>query len=97
MALLSNQEATEEIRRRAKRSENIFFREHATRRMNERGVDHIEVLKCLASGVVNDVPERLAVDQEWRYRMDLKLGRHSRSVVVEVILDDDLLVITVIN
>lgn len=96
MALLSNQEATFEIRRRAKCSENVIFSPHATGRMTERGIDHIEVLKCLTSGVVNDAPERNSEDQEWKYRMDLQQGRHSRSVVVKVILDDDLLVVTAI-
>lgn len=94
MALLSNQKATVEIRRRAECSDNVIFRPHATKRMADHGIDHAEVLKCLTLGVVNDAPERKTENNPYRYKMDLTRGKHSYSVVVEIELADDLLVIT---
>ena len=94
MALLSNQEATIEIRRRAECSENVIFISHATVRMADHGIDHAEVLKCLTLGVVNDAPERKTVNHPYRYKIDLTRGKHSYSAVVEIVLVDDLLVIT---
>ena len=94
MALLSNQEATEEIRRRAGCSESVIFCDHAREQMQKREIDDIEVFKCLTSGVVNDIPERKTEYSPYRYKMDLTRGKHSYSVVVELELVGDLLVIT---
>lgn len=53
----------------AKRSDRVFFTNHAEERMTERGITRSQVFRCLKSGAITEGPSRDA-HSNWEFRVD---------------------------
>lgn len=87
-------DATKEIKKRAKNSENVAFTEHAEDQMQERQINTNEVLRALRSGVVRNAGE-VGDHGDYCYRVEAQMGKETLMAVVCIPEDDpSLLVIT---
>jgi hypothetical protein len=88
------------IRERAQDSGHIFILRHARQRMIERGVDDLDVQRCLRGGVITEGPY-VPVDSRtgaWRCNVEGIINGDRLRVVVELPKEPpDLLVVTVID
>lgn len=93
---MTNAQLQARVRRLAQDSSSVFILEHAQLRMQERGVNDMEVLMCLREGVVQRPAKVDNKTGEVRVRLDHFGSARNLSVVVELSdLDPDVLVITV--
>jgi Domain of unknown function (DUF4258) len=95
---MTNTQLQARIRQLAQDSECVFILDHAQLRMQQRGVNDMEVLVCLRQGMVQRPANVDSKNGEVRVRMDHFGSARNLSVVVS--LDDlkpDLLVVTVIT
>lgn len=82
---LTIREAERRIREAASKTENVIFSDHATERMEERGITDAQIYEVLRSGQVADPPE-LTKFGEWKCKM-IKQLRGGREIgVVTIIL-----------
>ena len=98
MMKMTNTQLQARIRQLAQDSGCVFILDHAQLRMQQRGVNDMEVLVCLRQGMVQRPAKVDAPTGEARVRMDHVGSARSLSVVVS--LDDlkpNLLVVTVIT
>ena len=88
--------AQKEIKRLAENSENIKWSRHALERMEERGIDDIDVLRALRTGFIAGLPEATQ-DPGWKCKM-VKQIRGSREVgVVTIIIRSSYLLIKTVE
>ena len=88
------------IRERAQASGRILILRHARQRMIERGVDDLDVQRCLRGGVITEGPY-VPTDSNtgaWRCNVEGVISGDRLRVVVELPKEPpDLLVVTVID
>src|SRR4051812_10145525 len=88
------------IRERAQDSTHIFILRHARQRMTERGVDDLDVQRCLRGGVITEGPY-VPTDSRtgaWRCNVEGVINGDRLRVVVELPKEPpNLLVVTVID
>lgn len=87
------------IRERAVLSEQIVLVPHATARMRERGIDFLDVQRCLRRGKVMRGPyvPSDSVTNEWRYDVEDLIDGDWLRVVVEMPKQTaDVVVVTVV-
>src|SRR5688500_9168465 len=82
---LTRSVAESRIHKIAQDSDNIIFSEHALERMEERGIDDIQVLEILRTGMVVDDPTRTEF-KEWKCKIVKKLRGGREAGVVTIIL-----------
>jgi Domain of unknown function (DUF4258) len=90
-------EAQKIIRARAAVSLNVVFVHHARLQMRKRGVDALQVVRCLQRGSITEGPYRAIKTGQWRCNVEARAGGDLIRVVVEISDKPHLLeVITVI-
>lgn len=82
----SDPETQAEIRRRA-REGRIIFTDHGAEQARMRGIDELEITKCLKSGILVSA-DWDAEHQDYTYRMSRNPNSPS-SITVVVALDDE--------
>jgi len=91
-------EAQKIIRTRAASSLNVVFVHHAQLQMRKRGIDALQVFRCLQRGSITEGPYRAIKSGQWRCNVDARTGGDLIRVVVEISDKPELLeVITVIG
>jgi hypothetical protein len=80
--------AQKRIREIAVNSKNIIWgSQHATERMEQRGLFNQDVLRILRNGFIDEDPEKTSYG-EWKCKMTLKIrGGRVAGVVVIILLD----------
>jgi hypothetical protein len=95
---MTNTQLQARIRQLAQDSGCVFILDHAQLRMQQRGVNDMEVLVCLRQGMVQRPAKVDATTGEVRVRMDHFGSARNLSVVVSLDdLEPNLLVVTVIT
>jgi Domain of unknown function (DUF4258) len=95
---LKQPEALREIRARAHESHNVAFVSHAGVQMRKRGIDRLQVIRCLQRGRITEGPYRDIRSGQWRCNVEATVSGDSIRVVVEIPDKPPLLeVITVIS
>lgn len=84
--------ATRAIRAAAEDSANVILTDHATERMEERGIAAPEVFRILRTGTVHVQPIRLN-DTDWKAEIEQRMPGGRDAVVVTVVRHGDRLVI----
>lgn len=77
--------AEKRINEAAKVTENIIFGDHARKRMAERELFDIDVLRVLRHGSVEEAPEQ-AAQGEWKCKVTLKIRGGRTAGVVTIIM-----------
>jgi hypothetical protein len=97
---LSRPAALRIVRRLAAVSENVFFTDHAQRRMRQRHVTRPQVLDCLRKGLIVEGPA-LGTRQAWEMKFERSWSGEMVRVVVALDWDAEaaahVLVVTVIG
>ena len=88
------QEALAEVRRRADKSQDIWWTDHARERMMERDISQRQALRTIEEGNIHD---KIVPDGEDEWKVTLKKRDAGRTVHAVVALsgENDLTVITV--
>ena len=95
---MTNAQLQARIRQLAQDSGCVFFLDHAHIRMQQRGVNDMEVLVCLRQGVVQRPAKVDAKTGQVRVRMDHFGSARNLSVVVSMDdLEPDVIVVTVMT
>lgn len=98
VTLMTNSQLQARIRQLAQDSGCVFISDHAQLRMQERGVNDMEVLVCLRQGVVQRPAKVHTATGEVRARMDHFGSARNLSVVVSMNdQEPDVLVVTVMT
>ncbi len=82
---LTSGEATRRIHETAKRTDNVFFGDHALERMEERGITDAQVYEVLRKGRVSE-PPALTKLGEWKCKIVNELRGGRQVGVVTIIL-----------
>jgi hypothetical protein len=77
--------AEQRVRKFAEASETIAWSSHALRRMNEREIFDVDVLRTLRCGMISGEPEGTAMG-EWKCKMVHRLRGTREAGVVIIIL-----------
>ena len=95
---MTNTQLQTRVRCLAQDSSSVFILEHAQLRMQERGVNDMEVLMCLREGVVQRPAKVVNQTGDVRVRFEHFGSARNLSVVAELSdLDPDVLVVTVMT
>jgi hypothetical protein len=95
---MSNAQLQSHIRRTSQDAGRVFFLGHALLRMQERGVNDLEVLMCLRHGVVQRPARVDKTTGEVRVRMEhFGSARNISAVVALDAQDPEVLVVTVMT
>jgi hypothetical protein len=79
--------AEQRIHSIAKDSANIIFSDHATDRMEERGIPDVQVLDILRTGFVPENPERTE-HGDWKCKIVKEIRGRRQAGVVTIILNN---------
>lgn len=77
-------EAMRQIRARVASSDNVVFIPHARQQMRKRGVDALQVIRCLQRGFITEGPYRDIKSGQWRCNVEAIAGGDLLRVVVEI-------------
>ncbi len=81
---MKQSEALKTIRARAADSQNVLLIHHARVQMRKRGVDVLQVVRCLQRGSITEGPYRDMKSGQWRCNVEAKAGGELIRVVVEI-------------
>lgn len=81
---MKQSEALKTIRARAADSQNVAFVHHARVQMRKRGVDAVQVIRCLQRGNITEGPYRDIKSGQWRCNVEAMAGGDWVRVVVEI-------------
>jgi hypothetical protein len=75
------------VREVAQDSGRVFFTPHAERKMRERHITRVQVLRCLTRGCVAEGPSR-HVNGKWRLKLEVLSAGDLIAVVAELDRDE---------
>lgn len=95
---LTAQHAQRLIKSLARDSANVYFTEHAKKRMKQRHITNAQVLKCLSKGRITEGPYRDINSGNWRTRLEYHYAGNDIVSVAELFTTtngEKILIITV--